>query len=150
MKKASEDRLKAYKKHYRHNEASEEAAIHFAGKARAKLKKMWSPFANKSKETKQMAEVFFKLLEHKLKLEERKTPPSEAEVKEALEQLKDVGRVGFFASVSLLPGGAFSLLGLEMLARKLGVRNFTFIPSSFRKKAENHPSENQAGMTEDS
>ncbi|MFW5768222.1 MAG: hypothetical protein ACOCXO_07640, partial [Bacteroidota bacterium] len=63
---------------------------------------------------------------------------------------KDVGRVGFFASVSLLPGGAFSLLGLEMLARKLGVRNFTFIPSSFRKKAENHPSENQAGMTEDS
>ncbi|MFO7790773.1 MAG: hypothetical protein ACQES0_05010 [Bacteroidota bacterium] len=150
MKKVPEDRLKAYKKHYKHSEASEEEAIHFAGKARAKLKKMWSPFANESKETKQMAEVFFKLLEHKLNLEERETPPSEAEVKEALEQLKDVGRVGFFASVSLLPGGAFSLLGLEMLARKLGVKNFTFIPSSFRRKTGKHTPDNQAEMTEDS
>jgi hypothetical protein len=39
-----------------------------------------------------------------------------------------------FASVSILPGGGVSLLGLELLARKMGIKNFTFIPSSFRRR----------------
>ena len=58
----------------------------------------------------------------------------EKEVKAAIEQLKDIGRISVFASVSILPGGGISLIGLELLARKFGVKNFTFIPTSFRKK----------------
>jgi hypothetical protein len=45
-----------------------------------------------------------------------------------------MGRVGVFASVSILPGGGLSLLGLEILARKMGIKSFSFIPSSFRKR----------------
>jgi len=85
-------------------------------------------------ETKEMADTFFKLLSAKLKLDERTTPPTEDEVKAAIEQLKDVGRISVFASISIIPGGGFSLIGLELLARKFGVKNFTFVPSSFRKK----------------
>jgi hypothetical protein len=90
------------------------------------------------RETREMAHLFFRLLEHKLKLDERKEPPTEEEVREAIEQLKDVGRVSFFATISILPGGAVSLIGLEILAKKFGIKNFTFIPSSFRKNAEWH------------
>jgi hypothetical protein len=45
-----------------------------------------------------------------------------------------MGRFSVFATVSILPGGGFSLIGLELLARKFGVNNFTFVPSAFRKK----------------
>ena len=89
-----------------------------------------------AKETKDMAKSFFRLLESKLDMENRKTPPSPEEVKAAIEQLKDVGRFSVFASISILPGGGFSLIGLEILARKFGIKNFTFIPSACRKKEE--------------
>ena len=85
-------------------------------------------------ETQVMAKSFFRILENKLNINNRKEPPTEAEVKAAIEQLKDVGRFSLFATVSILPGGGFSLIGLELLARKFGVRNFTLVPSAFRKK----------------
>ena len=84
-------------------------------------------------ETREMGLTFFRLLSQKLRLNEREEPPTEEEVKEAINQLKDVGRISVFASISILPGGAVSLVGLELLARKLGIKNFTFIPSSFRE-----------------
>lgn len=85
-------------------------------------------------ETKQMSHYFFRLLENKLQLEKRTIPPTPEEVKEAIEQLKDVARVSIFASISILPGGGFSLIGLELLARKFGIHGFTFVPSAFRNK----------------
>lgn len=85
-------------------------------------------------ETEQMARSFFKLLEAKLDLSGRTDPPSVEEVKAAIEQLKDVGRFSIFATLVILPGGVVSLLGLELLARKFGVKGFNLIPSSFRKK----------------
>lgn len=87
-----------------------------------------------AKETQEMAQTFFRLLENKLDMENRTTPPNEQEVKEAIEQLKDVGRFTVFAGVSILPGGGFGLIALEMLARKYNISNFSLIPSSFRKK----------------
>ena len=84
-------------------------------------------------ETKEMANIFFRMLETKLDLKNRKEPPTEEEVKEAIEQLKDVGRFSLFATISILPGGGFSLIGLELLARKFGIKGFTLVPSSFRK-----------------
>ena len=56
------------------------------------------------------------------------------EVREAIEQLKDVGRFSVFATLVILPGGIVSLLGLELLARKFGIKGFNLMPSSFRKK----------------
>lgn len=98
------------------------------------LKKVRAGMKNEWRETQEMADSFFKVLEHKLNLNDRDEPPSKEEVKKALEQLLDVGRFSFFASVSILPGGGVSLIGLELLARKFGVKKFSFVPSSFRKK----------------
>jgi len=81
-----------------------------------------------------MARSFFKLLEAKLDLSGHKDPPTEEEVKAAIEQLKDVGRFSFFTTMVILPGGVVSLLGMELLARKFGIRGFNLIPSSFRKQ----------------
>ena len=89
-------------------------------------------------ETEVMARSFFKMLEAKLDLSGRTAPPTEEEVKAAIEQLKDVGRFSIFATLVILPGGVVSLLGLEILARKFGIRGFNLVPSSFRKKKDDN------------
>ena len=89
-------------------------------------------------ETEEMARSFFKLLEAKLDLSGRKEPPSEEEVKAAIEQLKDVGRFSIFTTLVILPGGVVSLLGLEILARRFGIKGFNLIPSSFRKRQKSN------------
>lgn len=89
-------------------------------------------------ETEDMARSFFKLLEAKLDLSGRKEPPSEEEVKAAIEQLKDVGRFSIFTTLVILPGGVVSLLGLELLARRFGIKSFNLIPSSFRKRQKSN------------
>jgi len=115
------------------------AATAFAARAKAAIEAGLQKLGNEASETKDMAHSFFRMLEHKLDLHDRTEPPSEEEVKEAIEQLKDVGRFSVFTTAVILPGGAVSLIGLEMLARKFGIK-FTFIPSSFRKNAEwKHP-----------
>jgi len=81
-----------------------------------------------------MARLFFRMLEIKLDLKNRQEPPTEEEVKESIEQLKDIGRISLFATISLLPGGGFSLIGLELLARKFGVKSFTLVPRFLRNK----------------
>ncbi|MCF8226087.1 MAG: hypothetical protein K9J30_09420 [Bacteroidales bacterium] len=111
----------------------------FAERARRYIELGMKKIGNEAMETREMARSFFKLLEHKLKMNERTVPPTEEEVLEAIEQLKDVGRFSVFTTAVIIPGGAVSLIGLELLARKFGIK-FTFIPSSFRKNAEwKHP-----------
>ena len=111
-------------------------AKRFVSSAINSIHKVRSGMKNEWQETQEMADSFFKVLEHKLNLNDRDEPPSKEEVKKALEQLVDVGRFSFFASVSILPGGGVSLIGIELLARKCGVKNFSLLPSSFRKKQE--------------
>jgi len=111
------------------------AAREYAEKAKAAIEKGWGKVGSEATETKEMARNFYRLLDNKLNLSGRSDPPTEEEVRQALEQLKDVGRLSVFTTAVILPGGAVSLLGLEILARKYGI-NFTFIPSSFRKNAE--------------
>lgn len=114
----------------------------FARKYAAKTKDLLSEGAaivgEEADETEQMAVSFFKLLEAKLDLSGRKEPPSEEEVKAAIEQLKDVGRFSIFTTLVILPGGVVSLLGLEMLARRFGIKWFNLIPSSFRKRQKSN------------
>lgn len=114
------------------------AARVYAKKAKEAFDTGVGKMGTEAKETREMAQSFFRLLANKLNLDNRTDPPTEQEVREAIEQLKDVGRVSFFATISILPGGAFSLIGLEVLAAKFGLKNFTFIPSAFRKNAEWH------------
>jgi len=109
-------------------------AYRFADGAKRSVEDFLQGMGEEYNETVEMSRFFFKLLEEKLQLRERETPPSKEEVRKAVEQLKDMGRVGIFASVSILPGGGLSLLGLEVLARKFGIKNFSFIPSAFRKR----------------
>jgi hypothetical protein len=114
----------------------------FAKKYAEKTSKLISEgvtaFGKEAEETEMMARSFFKLLEAKLDLSGRKEAPSEEEVKAAIEQLKDVGRFSFFTTMVILPGGVVSLLGLELLARKFGIKGFNLIPSSFRKQKNTH------------
>lgn len=118
---------------------SREHSRKFAQKAMHLIDSGMRRMGNEASETKEMAQSFFRLLSHKLNMHERSDPPSEEEVLEAIEQLKDVGRLSVFTTAVILPGGAVSLLGLEMLARRFGI-HFTFVPSSFRKNAEwSHP-----------
>ena len=116
---------------------SSQYAQKFADAARKSVYEFTDGLNQERKQTQEMAESFFRLLESELDLENRTEPPSREEVTQALEQLKDVGRVGVFASISLLPGGAVSLVGLEILDRQFGIYDFTLIPSSFREKMYN-------------
>ncbi len=122
----------------------------FAKKMASKSKKAiiqaMTGMGQEARETKEMARSFFRLLESKLDIKNRKTPPTPEEVEAAIQQLKDVGRLSIFTSVSILPGGGLSLIGLEMLARKFGMKNFTFLPSAFRKD-EKQPPREESGKT---
>ena len=106
----------------------------YASKTKGLIEEGAQALGKEAGETEQMARSFFRLLESKLDLSGRKEPPTEEEVKAAIEQLKDVGRFSIFTTLVILPGGVVSLVGLELLARKFGIRGFNLIPSSFRKQ----------------
>jgi hypothetical protein len=108
-------------------------ARRYASKAKHYIDKGMKGMDQEAEETREMASSFFRMLEHKLNLNDRTEPPTKEEVKAAIEQLKDVGRFSIFVTAVILPGGVFSLIGLELLAKKYGT-DFTFIPSAFRKK----------------
>lgn len=135
-------KLKALKeaawKHPVKDTGSYRFAKKYANKTRVLIEEGAKAVGKEAGETEQMAISFFKLLEAKLDLSGRKEPPSEEEVKAAIEQLKDVGRFSFFTTMVILPGGVVSLLGLEMLARKYGIKWFNLIPSSFRKQKKSN------------
>lgn len=116
----------------------------YARKAKNFIDEAMKGLDKEAEETRDMAESFFRLLSHKLRLDNRNDPPTKEEVKEALEQLKDVGRFSIFITSVILPGGVVSLVGLELLSKKFGIRNFTLIPSSFRKRKEKYAGDGKA------
>lgn len=132
--KLSKEKLKNTATKARNVIPTKAQANNFAGKTKKSIDSTLKSVNTEVRESKDMALLFFRLLEKNLDINHRKEPPSEEEVKAAIEQLKDVGRISVFASISIIPGGGFSLIGLEMLAKKYGIKNFTFVPSSFRKK----------------
>jgi len=108
-------------------------AKRYARKAKFHIDKVLKGVDKEALETREMASSFFRLLEHKLKLNERTDRPSKEEVEAAVRQLKDVGRFSIFVTAVILPGGVISLIGLELLAKQYGI-NFSLIPSAFKKK----------------
>ncbi len=121
------------------NEEHRLFASTYARKAKKAIDKAMAGLGKEAVETREIAELFFRLLDEKLNLENRTEPPTKKEVKDAIEQLKDVGRFSIFITAVILPGGVFSLIGLELLARKFGI-NFTIIPSSFKNKSNKQES----------
>ena len=121
------------------NEEHRLFASTYARKAKKAIDKAMAGLGKEAVETREIAELFFRLLDEKLNLENRTEPPTKKEVKAALEQLKDVGRFSIFITAVILPAGVFSLIGLELLARKFGI-NFTIIPSSFKNKSKKQES----------
>lgn len=113
---------------------SQRFARKYADKTAGLIKEGGEIVGEEAAETEQMARSFFKMLEAKLDLSGRTEAPSPEEVKEAIEQLKDVGRFGIFTALVILPGGVISLIGLEMLAARYGFKTLDLIPSSFRKR----------------
>jgi len=138
MEKEEKTKSKIYKDFTEPQHKKEEENVGFAHRfadgAKKSLEGFLQGMGEEYDETVDMAKYFYHYLEEKLNLKERETPPSKEEVKKAIEQLKDMGRIGVFTSISIIPGGGLSLLGLELLARKMGIKNFSFIPSSFRKR----------------
>ncbi len=110
----------------------------YAAKTSRLISKGIHTLGQEAEETEQMARSFFRMLEAKLDLSGRTDPPTKEEVKAAIEQLKDVGRFSIFATLVVLPGGVISLAGLELLARKFGIKGFNLVPSSFRKKKKSN------------
>jgi len=108
----------------------------YARKAKNHIDHAIEGMDNEALETCEMARSFFRMLEYELNLNDRTDPPTKEEVRAAIEQLKDVGRFSLFVTAIILPGGVISLVGLELLARKFGIMNFTLVPSSFRKKKD--------------
>ncbi len=137
MKKEPIDQKPELKKVLTEEELQKEKlsfAQRFANYAKDGIMKSFHGMGQEYRESREMAKVFFRMLAKKLDLENREEPPNKQEVKEAIEQLKDIGRISVFTSISIFPGGGFSLIGLELLARKFGIKHFTFVPSAFRKR----------------
>ncbi len=93
-------------------------------------------------ETKEMVTTLVRLLKSKLahRISDRDAP-TEAEIRKALEQLKDVGKVAVVATVLLgpLPGDEPLLLALEFLAQRFGMSLFPSAMQgmvSFRESVE--------------
>ena len=78
-----------------------------------------------------MMQTFFDALKHKLKLKDNRTP-SDSEMKAALHQLKDVGKLSMVAAFFLnpLPGAGGLFFVIEKLANKY---DRSLLPDAFKE-----------------
>lgn len=81
-------------------------------------------------ETRTMMRTFFNVLTQKLPQGKQ---PEESEIKEALEQLKDVHKMAGLLLVSITPGSIVTLPALCALGRRYGIE---ILPSAFQKDDE--------------
>ena len=81
-------------------------------------------------ETKEMMSTFSSLLTQHLP---NGRPPSNKELKGAIEQLKDVHRMAALLIMSIVPGSVITLPAIYALGKKFGVE---ILPSAFRKNDE--------------
>ncbi len=81
-------------------------------------------------ETRTMMRTFFSVLTQKLPQGKQ---PEEQEIKEALEQLKDVHKMAGLLLVSITPGSIVTLPALCALGRRYGIE---LLPSAFKKDDE--------------
>lgn len=79
-----------------------------------------------ARETKDMMSTFVDLLHSKIS---SKKSPTEHDVRKAIEQMKDVGKMSFLVPIFLAPGGGPITIALEMIAKRYGK---TILPSSFK------------------
>jgi len=80
-------------------------------------------------ETKEMMGTFSSLLTQHLPMGRT---PTNRELKEAIEQLKDIHRMAALLIMAVIPGSVITLPAIYALGRKFGVE---MLPSAFRKKS---------------
>lgn len=103
----------------------------FAHWTAGKIVQIKKGMGTEKQETKDMMKIFFRLLYKKLFPGGKRVEPSKEEIKRAIAQLKDVGKVAVIAGILLIPLAFddLSIIGLELLARKFGL---TFLPSAMK------------------
>lgn len=86
-------------------------------------------------ETRDMANTFGKLLAAKLKISKKRELPTEQEIREAMEQLKDIPRfLPFFTVIFLpVPGITEAYIFLAVTLEKLSKGSISLLPSQIRK-----------------
>jgi hypothetical protein len=89
-----------------------------------------SGLKQEKEETRTMMSTFFKVLTQKLPQGKQ---PEESEIKEALEQLKDVHKMAGLLLISITPGSLVTLPALCALGRRYGIE---LLPSAFQKETE--------------
>lgn len=94
------------------------------------VSKIISGLKQEKEETRIMMRTFFNVLTQKLPKGQQ---PQQEEIKEALEQLKDVNKMAGLLLVSITPGSLVTLPALCVLARRYGIE---LLPSAFIKEAE--------------
>jgi len=81
--------------------------------------------------SKDAMDVFVRKFKEILNMDSRDFPPTKEEVRDALQQMKELGKAGFVAVALLgpIPGDEFILLGIELLARRFG---YSVLPRSLQ------------------
>lgn len=85
-----------------------------------------SSLSQEGRDTREMVTVFFRQVQAKLSYTDQ---PTEAEVREAIEQLKDVNRFALLLTVTILPGSVMILPLLHKLGKRYDIE---FMPRAFR------------------
>lgn len=101
-------------------------------------KLMFTAFKDESVETRDMLRTFIKQGKGQLLLSKQTEPPTEEEIKQAIDQLKDLPRfLPFIVFVTVpVPGITESYVLLAVTLEKWLGEKFTLLPSSFRNILE--------------
>lgn len=94
------------------------------------VSKVLDGLKQEKEETRAMMHTFFNVLTQKLPSGNK---PDEQEIKEALEQLKDVHKMAGLLVVSITPGSVVTLPALCALGRRYGIE---LLPSAFQKSEQ--------------
>ena len=102
-------------------EAEELNEANLVSKITNKIKHIKTRTKEEGTETKEMMKVFGKSLKAKLKGNNHPTPE---ELKDAIKQLKDVGRITALIPIMLMPGSVITVTVLEKIAKKFDTTIF--------------------------
>lgn len=103
------------------------------------FKKLYNGMDLERKETQHMVSIFYKMLSHKLNLNSTNDYPTDAEVKTAIHQLKDIPKLAPIVTIlvaSPIPGSGLYYIYLMKLIEKLTHNKIKILPESLSKELE--------------
>lgn len=118
-----------------------EYTLYKAKGAKNLSKNIMGAFKSEGKETGKMFTVFNRKLREKLNLKNRKNNPSPEEMKEALQQLKDIPKLAPYALILLaapIPGSSALYTVFAYFLNKRSNGKINLLPSSFQNVLNVH------------